>query len=134
MNKDEVTSVDAAVMKELDSVDWHSVPEAEAARFGLAVGFFRDSNHACQLRRTALGTALGSVLSMTVLTILAMLLGADAQFILPLLLVHQAIRCFVLFWRSRQATKEHTEIERQAVETARSLAERYPTNNTSVAT
>lgn len=133
MNKVEQFSVDETIMKEVDSVDWHSVPEAEAASFGLAVGFFRDSNHVCQLRRAAAGTALGSIISMAVMTILAVLMRADAVFILCLILIHQSIRAGVLGWRSRQAMKEHRAIELQAIETARSLAERYPLRDANVA-
>lgn len=133
MVKNEAVEVDEQILKEVDNVDWHSVSEPEAASFGLSIGFFRDSNHACQLRKAALGTALGGMLSTSVLAILALLMGAGPAFALCLVLVHQLLRSAVLSWRSHQAKKQHAEIQQQAIATARRLAERYPARDAAAA-
>lgn len=112
--------------EELESIDWNVVPEREAKSCNLAVNFFKESYLTFQLRRTALGTALGGVLSMTVLAILAVVFGANPWFVLSLIIVHQALRTVVLAWRSYQARRQHVEIEQQAILTTRMLAERYP--------
>lgn len=129
--RDEV--LDEQILKEVDSVDWHNVSEADAAGFGLAVGFFRDSNHLCQLRRAAMGAALGGVLSMSVLASFGLLMGASAGFILGLIIVHQLVRTTILWWKSRQAFKMHGEIEQQAIQAARELASKHPAKEEEVA-
>lgn len=126
MDKSDAVEIDDEILKELDSVDWHAVSQPDAASFGLSIGFFRDSNEACRLRKTALGTALGGVISTSVLAIVALLLGAGPWFALNLVMVHQVIRAAVLWWRARQTQKEREVIRQQAVDTAKRLVERYP--------
>lgn len=133
MNKADAVEVDQTILKEVDAVNWSTVSEADAASFGLAVGFFRDSNRVCQLRRTAWGTAVGGVVSSSVLAILALALGAGPWFALNLVMVHQTIRAAVLWWRSRQALKQRAAIEQQALEVAKDLAQRYPAQDAEAA-
>lgn len=118
--------VDERIMKEVDAVDWKKVSEKEAASFGLAVGFFRDSVQAWKQLRTAWGTCVGSVITMSVLALICILAGTGPGFALALIITHQAVRAAVLWWKARQAQRVVEETERQAVNTATELAAMYP--------
>ena len=114
------------LLKEVENVNWEAVPSFEVDSANLAIDFFKESDLTRQLRQVALGTALGGVLSTSVLAILALLMGASVQFTLGLILVHQALRAGILWWHSRKATSQYVEIEKQTISTAERLAKQYP--------
>ena len=85
------SDVDEKILAQVGGVDWHRVCEADAARFGLAVGIYRDSHQSWQLFRTAWGTATCSVISICALTLVCMVAGAGPAFTLGLVIAHQAV-------------------------------------------
>src|SRR5579875_3124364 len=89
--------IDALMTDEGARVDWHQVTEAEASGFGLALALYRDVVHTYQNRRTAWGTATGGVISMAVLALACILVGAGPWFALSVILGTQAIRALWLY-------------------------------------
>lgn len=107
------------------------VPERRS--FNLALEFLENAERDLELRRSAFGTALGSVISSSVLVILALLMGASVHFALGLVLVHQSLRTAVLWWHSHKALTQYAEIEKQTTNTAEHLAKQYPVENDAAA-
>jgi len=117
--------IDEKIIKHVDRVDWRRVSEADAAAFGLAVSFFRDSFQSWKLCRASWGTAVGGVLSTAVLAFACLAAGLGPAFALALVITHQVVRTTILWWRTRQAQKIVMETEQQAVDSAKQLTQLY---------
>ena len=124
-SESEQIDIDAKIIKQLNGVNWHEVSEADAASFGLSVGFFRDAQHAWKLHRAACGCAAGGVISSAVLALVCLYAGMTPSFTLALVLIHQVVRTIVLWFRARQAQKVVAETQQQAVDTATNLKRTY---------
>ena len=106
------------------NVDWQSLSQAEAADFGVAVGAYRDARAVYDLKRTAWGTSTGTVLSLTVLSIVALLVNASPLLIIAIMLLSQGLRCAKLWWDAQTAKKDVLTTEDEACEYADELAEK----------
>ena len=124
--KSESDIVDSLIMQETSKVDWHQVPGNVAAGFGLSVGLFRDSVNVKQQRRIAWGTTIGGIVSMSVLAVTCMVTGTSGWFAVGLILIHQSLRSAFLFWKMKQSEKDMEELQEQAIDYAKHLAETYP--------
>jgi hypothetical protein len=118
--------IDARMVDETSQVDWHQVTEAEGSSFGLALGLYRDALHSYEKRRIAWGTAVGSVVSLSVLFIVASFAGLDKTWTAAIILGSQFLRSALLFRNTQNSFRVLREQERGALEAARELASRHP--------
>jgi hypothetical protein len=122
----DVDLVDARIMDETSTVDWHAVSESEAASFGLSLGLYRDQVHVYEKRRVAWGTGTGSVLSISAMAAVAMLTHAGGWFAVSLIIFTQAFRAGWLYWKMRQSEKDIKLVQDSAIDNARHLAGLHP--------
>lgn len=108
--------------KELDNIEWHDVPEADAKSFC----FFRDSLAVHKLRRTAWETAIRGALTSIVLAAICLLIGSGPGFALGLIIVHQVLRTLVLWRNVRKSEQEIVTLEQQVIVLARELVSVHP--------
>jgi len=121
--------VDARVVDEASKVDWHSVSEAEASSFGLALGLYRDVVHTHEKRRVAWGTAVGGNISMCVLAIACLVCGTSPWFALAVVAATQTCRALWLYLKVHQSARDVRALEQQAIDVARELACLHPTQD-----
>jgi hypothetical protein len=126
MRRDMSYRTDDMIAKETDNIDWHAVSEAEGASFGLALGIHRDALHVYEKRYVAWGTVVGGVISMAVLSLVALLAGAGPAFALKLVIVTQVVRALWLLWKTYHCGKDVLGLGQQAIDFAHELAQRHP--------
>jgi len=117
--------IDEKICSMTSNVDWQSLSQAEAADFGLAVGAYRDARTVYDLKRTATGTAAGTVLSLSVLAGVAILVNASAYLVMTMMVASQVGRLTVLWWRARRAKEDVLTTESEACGCADELAEKH---------
>lgn len=118
--------IDARVVDETSQVDWQHVTEAEGSSFGLTLGLYRDALHSYEKRRVAWGTAVGSVVSLSVLFLVASFAGLDKTWTAAIILGSQFLRSTLLFRNAQNCSRVVVERERCALDAARELATRHP--------
>lgn len=123
---DDQSDLDAKILLEVQNVDWGSIDEGEAKKFGMAIGAFRDNNHRCQVKDSAWFSARNEFISFIMLSATCLALGAKMIFVLHAMLVYQLIRV-IIFYRKRQgAYQKLVTIEKHAIEVTRQLAINHP--------
>jgi hypothetical protein len=122
----DVNDIDDAIVEEVGKVNWHLVTESDAARFGLALGLFRDSVHAYQLRRTAFTTTFGGVIGIATMAIIFAAFGVSPAAAIAGITGAQLGRACHMWWKARQAKKHANEMQHQVTDAAKHLAAQYP--------
>jgi hypothetical protein len=120
------TALDAGLINESAKIDWHSVSEAEASSFGLALGLYRDVAHTCEKRRVAWGTAVGGVISMSVIAISCLLIGTGPWFAISVVVCSQLVRALWLYLKAYQSSRDVRMLGDQALDVVKELATIHP--------
>ena len=132
MNRSEPTvhdvdiAVDARIVDETAKVDWDSVTTPEASGFGLCLGLYRDVIHTYEKRRVAWNTALGGVLSISVMALVCFFWGLGPGTALTAIVGSQLGRTLWLYWKAHQSLRDVQDLEAQAIDYAKDLAKNHP--------
>lgn len=113
--------VDDKISKEVNSVDWHKVPEADITRFALAVGHYRDSVNNWARSRAACEAVISNATAVFVVSVVCKLMGVNPVFTLGVVILNVVIHAAILLWRERYYHNFVKGSEEHALAIAKSL-------------
>jgi len=118
-------TLDDAVAREMENVDWQTVRVEEAQRFGTVLGTYRDCVHSMERSASAWRAAASLMLGVCVGTLVGSVCGSPPTVTLICVIVGQLLCALYYYYVVQRAKNDVSTTLAETIKIVRELAEKH---------